>query len=338
MRRFKALFVICLVLNSTLLFGQKDSSNVKWLSFTETKSLFETKQKPVLIYFHDSKNDSCKFMNDETFGLDEVSNYINVLFYPIKFDIYSKEDIVFFNNNVYSSNAKKDGIHSLVSELLGTEIRLPSMILFSRKAEGAVFQGFKDRDNIFPILIYYAESLYEDIPYSNFEVEYFKVFPIGQKQIITRLNIQWKTLQEALDLNKVNPKKIIINLYDNYSISSTMMRLQTYNNSINATYLNEKFYVVNLDIKSEEEFEFLGQTFINEKLPHGFHQLPIALLNGTMKTPAFVIFDENLTYIGKEQRYFTPEDFEALIKYVGDDDYKTLKFEDYKRNFKSTFK
>jgi thioredoxin-related protein len=221
--------------------------------------------------------------------------------------------------------------------MLGKNAALPAMIIFSKKAEGGVYQGYKDRDRIFPLLIYYAESVNETTPYEKFEKEYFKTYPIGQKQIITRLNLKWKTLPEAMELIKQSPKKLLINLYDNYSISATMMRLQTYNNTVNAEYLNQHFYSVNIDLKTLDTLEFLGQKFINEKAQHGYHQLPIALLNGKMTLPAFVIFDEDLKFIGREQRYFTPEEFEVLINFVGENAYKTQKIEEFKKNFKSRF-
>jgi thioredoxin-related protein len=321
----------------TPIIAQTDTSKVKWLSFDETKSLFEKNQKPILIYFHDKKNDSCNLLLNETFGLDEVANYINILFYPIKIDIYSKDEITFFDGIKYTNTGKEDSVHSFVEKMLGKDPILPAIILFSKKAEGTIFQGFKDRDHIFPLLIYYAESTNETTNFDKFEKEYFKAYPIGQKQIITRLNLKWKTLPEALKLGKQAPKKLLINLYDNYSISSTMMQLQTYNNSINANYLNEHYYCVNIDLKTTDTLEFLGQKFVNDQTQHGYHQLPIALLNGKMTSPAFIIFDEDLKFIGREQRYFTPEDFELIMKFVGDNVYKTETIENYKKYFKSSF-
>ena len=331
------LIVIFLILTSTSVYSQPDSGKVNWLNFNVVKSLFEKTQKPVLIYFFDNKNDSSLMMLNETFGLDEVSKYINILFYPIKIDIYSKEEITFFDGTKYANTGTNNSVHSFVEKMLGKDAALPAMIIFSKKAEGGVFQGYKDRDRIFPLLIYYAESVNETTPYDKFEKEYFKAYPIGQKQIITRLNLKWKTLPEALELEKQSPKKLFINLYDNYSISATMMRLQTYNNPLNADYLNQHFYCVNLDLKTQDTLDFLGQKFINEQALHGYHQLPIALLNGKMTLPAFVIFDEALKFIGREQRYFTPEEFEVLINFVGEDAYKTLKIEDFKKNFISKF-
>jgi thioredoxin-related protein len=135
---------------------------------------------------------------------------------------------------------------------------------------------------------------------------------------------------------KQNPKKLFINLYDNYSISSTLMQLQTYNQVDNANYLNQNFYCINLNIKSMDSIEFLGQTFINENASHGYHQLPIALLNGKMSSPAFIIFDENSKFLGREQRYFSPEDFEILIRFVGNNAYRNQTIEEYRKEFKST--
>jgi thioredoxin-related protein len=276
-------------------------------------------------------------MLNETFGLEEVARYIDILFYPIKIDVYSKNEITFFDGTKYQNAGNPGSVHSIVERLLGKEYTLPSVILFSKKAEGTVFQWFKDRNHIFPILIYYAEAINEVLPYDKFEKEYFKTYPIGQKQIITRMNMKWLTLPEALELNKTKPKKLLLSLYDNYSISSTMMRLQTYNNPINAKYLDEKFYCVNIDVKSLDTLEFLGTKFINEKAQHGYHQLPIALLNGKMTVPAFIIFDEELKFIGREQRYFIPEEFETIMKFVGENAYKTEKIEDFRKTFKSSF-
>jgi len=130
--------------------AQLDTSKVKWQSFEETKSEFEKNQKPVLIYFHDSKNDSSNLMLNQTFGLQEVANYLNILFYPIKMDIYSKENITFFDGKIYSNSGKEGNVHDIVINLLGNDFKTPSMILFTKTAVGTVYQGFKDRDHVFP--------------------------------------------------------------------------------------------------------------------------------------------------------------------------------------------
>jgi len=317
--------------------SQTDTSKVKWLSFEETKTLFEKKQKPVLVYFHDNLNDSSNLMLNKTFGLKEVANYANILFYPIKLDIYSKDTITFFDGARYTNSGKNGKIHDIVIQLLGKDFKYPSMILFTNKAVGSVFQGFKDRNHIFPILIYYAESVTESVVYEKFEKQYFKTYPVGQKQIMTRVLVKWKTFDEIEELMNKNPKKILVNLYDNYNISSTMQRLKTYNNPIISNYLSKHFYCINLDVKSLDSISFLGQKYINEKAAHGYHQLAIAMLNGKMQFPVFIIIDENNKLLDRFYGYKPPDDFETLIHFIGENAFKSQKWETFKKNFKSSF-
>ncbi len=336
-RKFGFLCLAAFLISIGNLYSQLDTSKVNWISFGETKNLFEKRQKPVLVYFYDNKNDSSKLMLNETFGLQEVANYINILFYAVKLDIYSKDTVTFFDGTKFYNSEKNGKIHDIVEQLLGNQFSVPSMILFNKQAQGAVFNGFKDRNHIFPILIYYAESHTNPISYDKFEKQYFNTYPIGQKQIMTRVLVKWKTFDELPELMKTKPKKILVNLYDNYNISSTMQRLKTYNNPIIAKYLNEKFYSTNLDVKAQDSIIFLGQTYINEKVAHGYHQLAIAMLNGKMQFPAFIIIDENSKLLDRFYGYMPPEDFEVLIHFIGDNAYKNKKWDDYKLKFKGSF-
>ncbi len=329
---------ILICFTNVFILAQKDTSKVKWQSFEETKSLFEKNQKPVLIFFHDEKNDSSNLMLNQTFGLQEVASYINILFYPIKMDIYSKDSITFFDGKTYSNPGKKGSIHEMVTSMLGKDTEMPAMILFTKNAIGTVYQGFKDRNRIFPILIYYAESVYNSTPYDKFEKYYFKTYPPGQSQIMTRVLLKWKTLDEVSELTKNAPRKIIINLYDNYNISSTMLNLKTFNNPVISDYLNKNYYCVNIDARTKDTLNFLSQKYINEGASHGFHQLPIAMLNGKMQFPAFLILDENLKLIDRFQTYMIPEDFEVLVNFIGENAYKNQNWEEYKKAFKSSFK
>ncbi|MCF6240634.1 MAG: thioredoxin domain-containing protein [Bacteroidales bacterium] len=312
-----------------------DTSKVNWKSFEEVQKLFAEKQKPVYIFLYDNK-DSSQLMLNQTFGLDEVANYINVLFYPIKLNIYSKDTIRFFDGQYYTNQGKN--IHDLAFKLAGDTIPYtPTSVVFSREAVGAVYKYYKNRDSIFPILIYYAEDANKALPYPDFEKYYFKTYPPGRKQIMSRVLVKWKPIEEAFETAKKTHKKIFVNLYNNYNISCTMMRLKTYNNPVIAKYLNEKFIPVNIDVKMKDTVQLFGQTFINENQSHGYHQLAISFLNGKMVFPAFLVFDENGKFMDKKQEYMTPETFEPLIHFVGDDAYKTQKWTDYLKNFKGSF-
>ena len=312
-----------------------DTSKVEWKSFEETNNLFQKKQKPVMIFLYDKNDDSSSVMLNQVFSLDEVASYINILFYPIRLEIHSKDTLTFFDGNKYANANRNKGVHDLAIKLAGGVPSSPSILIFSKEAIGTVYPGYKDRNHIFPILIYYAENAYKSTKYEDFEKYYLKTYPPGQKQIMTRVLVKWKSMEEAFELNKKVPKKIFVNLYNSYNISCTMMRLKTYNNPKIANYLNNNFYCVNMDVKSQDTINLFEQKYINEGASHGYHQLPISFLSGKMNFPAFLIFDEKSNFLDKKQEYMTPEIFEPIIKFVGSDAYKMKKWDAYLKSFES---
>jgi thioredoxin-related protein len=330
-------FYIILFFNPLLLLAQSsiDTIPIKWLTFEETKQQFEKVQKPVFIFVYKNKSDSCKLMLDSVLRKNEVSNYINVLFYPIKFDAETKDPIKFFDDKVYQN---KTGIHDLVARIASENATYPFIVCFNRESNGRPFFYYKNRDKLFPILIYYAEDMYKSVEYEEFEKYYFKTYPPGQKQIITRVNVKWRTLSEAESECKLSPRKLFITVNNRYRISSSMMSLTTLNNPQIASYLNEKFYPVNLDAQTNDTITFLGNKYINEKQKHGFHQLPIVMLEGKMQFPVILILDENFKLLDRVQLYLTPELIEPILNYFGENEYKSKSWTEYKAGFKSSFK
>ncbi len=271
-------------------------------------------------------------MSDSVLALKEVFDYLNIMTYPIKLSAESNEAIQFFDGKTYKKNGST---HDLIDSILGTSPILPSMICFSREAKGAVYTGYKSRNTIFPILIYYAEDVQKTMEYPEFEKYYFKTFPPSKKQIMTRVLVNWVTFAEAQEQVKVQPKKTLVFLYANWRVSATMMNLTTINNPKIADYLNDKFYTIDLNTQTKDVIEVLGIKYINENQSHGFHQLPIAMLDGKMMLPSILILDENMKVLDKIQMYMTPETIEPLLHYFGDDEYKSTSWENYKAKFKS---
>ncbi len=323
---------------TTNLFAQTTDlpKSVEWKNFDEVSQLFAKDQRPVFIYLYDT-NPFCKMMTDSTLGNQEVVNYLNIAFYNIKFDVASKEEVKFFDGNTYYKDDYKK-YHDLINNIIGEEIELPALLIYSRDAQGQVFYNYRDRDHIFPILIYYNEEIYKSTTYEEFEKRYFEAYPIGMQQIITRLNLKWLPFNEMLELQKEKPKKVLIDIYYNYSIAATMMRTKTYNDPIISKYLNENYYLTTVDAKTTDEITIKGITYKNQNAAHGFHDFPIDILSGNIRFPAFVILDEEFNLLDRVQIYLTPEAIEPIFRYYGDDKYKTQKYDEYMKNFTSSFK
>jgi len=315
--------------------SQTTVDSVHWISIEEAGEQFREQQKPVLFYFYKNNCDSCEFIEQTTFSNPEVANYINILFYPVKIDIETNDSLTFFDGVTYTNSGKHGSIHDLAYKLTGGYDSLPSLVLFSRRAAGRNFTGYKNRDEIFRILIYYAEDIDIHTEFEDWYKYHKKGYPPGQSQIVTRLNVKWKPIDEAQELMKDKPKKMLLNFYNYNRISCTLMRTQTYNQKNIADYLNENFYPVNIDVYTSDTIKIKGITYINENKPYKYHQLPIAALEGKMTFPAFIILDEEGNVLQKHQQYMIPERFEEVIRYYGDDAYKTQKFKEFVKTFES---
>lgn len=333
----KKLVIFFILLLSFSAFSQETNiDSVKWMSIEEAEKKFGEQQKPVLFYFYKTDCDSCRIQESTTFSNPEVSNYINILFYPVKINAETKDTITFLDGKSYINSGTNGKVHDLVFNLSGSADTFPAIVVFSKRAAGRAFKGYKDRDEIFRILVYYAEDIDLSTEFDNWYKYHKKGYPPGQKQIITRLNVKWMPLKEATDKNIEAPRKILLNLYNYNRISSSLMRMQTFNHPQIANYLNKKFYPVNIDVYTHDTLEIKGVKYINENKDYKYHQLPIAALGGNMMFPAFIFLDEKGTVIGKIQKYMTPEEFEAAMKYYGEDAYKKETFKAYKKKFTTT--
>ena len=330
----KYIFFSFIMLFFTDMFSQNIPDSVKWISIEEAGAKFAKQQKPIMFYFYKQNCDSCRKQETTTFSNPEVANYINILFYPVKIDAETKDSIKFFDGQYYKNTGKFGKTHDLAEKLAGNDT-LPALVLFSKQAIGRTFKGYKNRDEIFRFLIYYAEDIVATTAYEDWHKYHLKGYPPGLSQIMTRLKINWKPLSEATKLNKKVPKKMLLNFYNYNKISCTLMRTQTYNQINIANYLNDKFYSVSIDVFTQDTLEIMGMKYINENKSYKYHQLPIAALEGKMNFPAFIILDEEGKVISKYQEYMTPEKLEKIIYYYGEDIYKTKDFVSFEKDFVS---
>jgi len=308
---------------------------VNWQTFKEVGESFTASQKPVMVYLYSNSCDSCQIMNVNTFMNQEVVNYLNILFYNIKLDVETTDSVTFFDGTVFGKSANKK-YNDIIYNLIGENVELPALLMFNKQAQGMLFTGFKDRDHIFPILIYYNEQIYNSVEYSVFEKNYFKAYPIGMQQIMTKLNIKWKSFDEMIAAQEEKPKKILIDIYYNYSIAATMMRTNTFNQPLIAKYLNENYNCTTVEAQGDDEVTIKGITYKNSGESHKFHQFAIAALEGKMIFPAFLILDEDYNLLDRIQFYLPPEELEPILNYYGGDYYKTMTYEVFKQTFVSS--
>lgn len=149
--------------------------------------------------------------------------------------------------------------------------------------------------------------------------------------------VKWHSFEEAIELNKSNPKKILIDVYTDWCGWCKVMDKNTFSHPVISKYINDNFYAVKFNAESTEPVTFKDYTFTNKGSgTRSTHELAVALLNGKMSYPSIAYMDENNQLITAIPGYYDPKKIEPLLSFIVNDLYKTdQSFQDYQINFES---
>ena len=127
--------------------------------------------------------------------------------------------------------------------------------------------------------------------------------------------INWITFEEAIALNKENPKPIFIDLYTDWCGWGKKMDQSTFKEKDVAAYMNENFYNVKFDAEQKEDVEYKGNTFkFVEQGRRGYHELAAGLLQGKMSYPSFVVLNKEEQIMQIIKGYQTSDRFLPILK------------------------
>ena len=156
-------------------------------------------------------------------------------------------------------------------------------------------------------------------------------------------SITWMSLEEAQELSKTTPKKILVDVYTHWCGPCKMMMKYTFTHPWIVKYINENYYAVKLNAEGADPITFKGKTFSNPGYKkdkpgrNSTHQLTqaIANVNGRIAYPTIVFIDKNLNVIPPVQGYQKPAQFEPMLKFIAEDKYVGQKWQEYMTSFKS---
>lgn len=157
--------------------------------------------------------------------------------------------------------------------------------------------------------------------------------------------VKWMTIDEAVEAQKTNPKKIVIDFYADWCGPCKTMDKKTYGNPIIAEILNNDYYAVKFDAESNEDITLFGRTFSNpdfksKKRKNAMHELTSYL--NVVAVPSIVFLDENTKPITILQGALTAKELEPYLPFFASDTYKEVKtreqWEQYQKKFKSVIK
>lgn len=156
---------------------------------------------------------------------------------------------------------------------------------------------------------------------------------VGFSHIKAQESLQWYTIEQIEQAAQKPHKKVLIEVFTNWSDGFKQLERNALNRQQIISYLNDKFLTVKFDAETRSDVVFRNKTyhFVSQS-GVGFNELASELLQGQMVYPTLVFLDENMNLIQTIQ-YRSPEQFEMIITYFGDDNHKKMPWNKYEKNY-----
>ena len=144
-------------------------------------------------------------------------------------------------------------------------------------------------------------------------------------------DVKWTSFEKIS--NKKGKRMVFIELYTPWCRWCGRMEKLTFSDPAIAKYMNKNFYNIRFNAENRRPVKFLGKSyrFDTKDGNRGRHTLARTLMQDNQKQgyPTVVFLNENYGLIQAIPGYITAKDFEAIIHYFGDDNYKTETWEQF---------
>lgn len=148
--------------------------------------------------------------------------------------------------------------------------------------------------------------------------------------------IHWMNLDEVQEAMKKEPRKVLIDVYTGWCGWCKRMDATTYESPEVIKYINTNFYAVKLDAERKDSVRFVGKMYGYDP-ENKANMVAYDLLHGQMSYPSTVFMDKGFQMITNVPGYHNVPEWEMILKYVGGDLYKNVKWDEYQKEFKASW-
>jgi len=165
---------------------------------------------------------------------------------------------------------------------------------------------------------------------------WFILFSIFVFSTLSIAQVKWMSWEEAIEAQKKEPRKIMVDIYTVWCGPCKMMDRNTFSNPVVAKILNENFYPVKLDAEGKKDITYNNHTFTWQPGGrNGIHTLAYSLSDGKLSFPTMIFLDESVSIISRVPGYHNPEDFIPILNFHAKEFYKRTSWEVYSQGLKS---
>jgi len=161
------------------------------------------------------------------------------------------------------------------------------------------------------------------------------VFCLLSHFYLSAQEVQWMSFEEALAAQKMEKRKIFVDLYTDWCGWCKRMDKTTMTDPEVVKYLNTKFYPVKFNAEQKEEIEFKGEIYRlkERKGKRDYHELAAHISRNQLSYPTFIFLNEQAEVIQPVKGYQDVNTFKTIMTYIGDNHFKKTPWNQYKQTY-----
>ena len=148
--------------------------------------------------------------------------------------------------------------------------------------------------------------------------------------------INWMTWEQMIEKQKVEKRKVVIDLYTDWCGWCKRMDKTTFVNPVIVDYVNKHYYAVKFNAEQKKELKYDGivYKFVGSGR-RGYHEFAAALTQNNLSYPTYVFLDEDINLLQVIPGYQDAKTFEYIINFFGEDHFKTTSWAKFEKEFQS---
>lgn len=156
---------------------------------------------------------------------------------------------------------------------------------------------------------------------------------LPQPHLVAPSPVKWYTIQEAMQLQEIQKRPIVIDIYTDWCGWCKHMMKTTFINEQVVSFMNNQYYAVRLDAETSDTINYNDKKYTKTGK---VNELAKELTNGRLSYPTMVFFDIE----GQKQvipGYQKPATMLSLLVYFSEQINKSAPFDDFDKNFTLSF-
>ena len=149
-------------------------------------------------------------------------------------------------------------------------------------------------------------------------------------------SIHWITIDELQVKMKESPRKVYMDMYTDWCGWCKKMEATTFQDPEVISYMNEKFYCVHFNAERKDTFYFMGKPYYYDATKRA-NTLAFEFMKGSMSFPTNVFIEEYFKSVIPVPGYQDITNMEMILKYFGDNIYKSVQWPDYQKGFRPSW-